>query len=38
MLLVRYVLLPHFWPKKSKFLKNEKKRLEILSFCILLGV
>ena len=27
-------LLPNFWPKKSNFLKNEKKRLEILSFYI----
>ena len=33
-----FVPLPHFWPKKSKFSKNEKKRLEILSFYILLGV
>ena len=36
------VPLPHFWPKKSKFLKNErkeeKKPPEILSFYILLGI
>ena len=34
--------LPHFWPKKSKFLKNERKEKkkppEILSFYILLGI
>ena len=28
----------YFWPKKSEFSKMEKKRLEILSFYILLGV
>ena len=33
-----FVPLLHFWSKKSKFSKNEKKRLEILSFYILLGV
>ena len=33
-----FVPLPHFWLKKSKFSKMEKKRLEILSFYILLGV
>ena len=36
------VPLPHFWPKKSKFLKNERKEKkkppEILSFYILLGI
>ena len=31
-----FVPLPHFWPKKSKFSKNKKKRQEILSFYILL--
>ena len=35
---VIFLPLPHFWPKKSKFPKMRKKHLEILPFCILLGV
>ena len=33
-----FALLPHYWPPKLKFGKNEKKHLEILSYytCVLL--